>query len=295
MTEDLKKTTLSKDTFNTIRQQLQACEQQLKATNQRLNYEIAERKRIEEALEASNKELRDFIYIISHDLREPLRKISSFGMLLQDSFGSKLEKEDRENLEFMIDGARRMTQMIEALLAYSRINTKAPALEIVDLNETIKKLEQLELATMLEENGGTIEIPQLLPEVLADPDLIKKLLQNLIINGIKYRREGIQPQILIIAERVSEDAVKIELQDNGIGIEKEHNERIFKMFARLHSRQENEGPGAGLAICKKIVEKHGGRIGIESKVGVGSTFWFTLPTSKSSKQEQGKLISSLQA
>jgi len=125
--------------------------------------------------------------------------------------------------------------------------------------------------------------------------LTRQLLQNLIINGIKYRREDIQPRILIRAERITEDKVRIELQDNGVGVDKKHHKDIFKMFIRLHSKQENEGVGTGLAVCKKIVDKYGGQIGIESKVGVGSMFWFTLPESKTVEQEQEKLVSSVKA
>ncbi len=294
MIADLKKITTSVDAVNAPKHQLQADEQQLKATNQRLHHEIAERKRAEEALQISNGELRDFIHMASHDLREPLRKISSFGQLLKESLYGKLENEDQESLGFMIDGAERMTQMIEDLLAYSRVNAKAVVSETVDLNEVVKQLEQLELAALLEETGAIIEIPQPLPKVQADPVLIKQLLQNLIINGIKYRKEAIPPRILMRAEQIAEDAVRMELQDNGIGIAKEHHKHLFKMFTRLHPRQENTGPGTGLAMCKKIVDKSGGQIGVESKIGVGSTFWFILPASKSLEQEQDKLISSVQ-
>ncbi len=294
MIADLKKITTSVDAVNAPKHQLQADEQQLKATNQRLHHEIAERKRAEEARQISNGELRDFIHMASHDLREPLRKISSFGQLLKESLYGKLENEDQESLGFMIDGAERMTQMIEDLLAYSRVNAKAVVSETVDLNEVVKQLEQLELAALLEETGAIIEIPQPLPKVQADPVLIKQLLQNLIINGIKYRKEAIPPRILMRAEQIAEDAVRMELQDNGIGIAKEHHKHLFKMFTRLHPRQENTGPGTGLAMCKKIVDKSGGQIGVESKIGVGSTFWFILPASKSLEQEQDKLISSVQ-
>ncbi len=295
MTADLKKTIISMDAHNTVKQQLQACEQQLKATNQRLHYEIAERKRAEEALHILNGELRDFVHMTSHDLREPLRKISSFGQLLKDSLNGKLENEDQESLEFMVDGAERMTQMIEYLLTYSRVNAKAVVSETLDLNELVMQLEQFELAALLEETGAIIEIPQPLPKVQADPVLINQLLQNLIANGVKYRREDIQPRILIRAEQLAEDEVRIELQDNGVGIEKKDHKRIFKMFMRLHSRQENEGVGTGLAVCKKIVNKHAGQIGVESEVGIGSRFWFTLPSPKSLEQEQSKLISSIEA
>jgi len=231
-------------------------------------------------LEETNRELRDFVYIASHDLCEPLRKISSFGELLKGSLQGKLEEDDRENLEFMIDGAERMTQMIEGLLAYSRLNTSQIRLETVDLNEIVEQLRHLELAAMLEETDGKIEIPQLLPEVAAEPAQARQLMQNLIANGIKYRRQGIPPRIVITAEQLDSDNVRVEVRDNGIGIKAEYQKGIFKMFKRLHSRREYDGAGIGLAVCKKMVEKHNGSIGVESKQGKGSVFWFTLAPAK---------------
>ena len=308
MTVNLQKTTASRDELDAANQQLQASEQQLKASNQQLQAgeqhlkavnqqlesEIAERKKAEEALEASNRELKDFVYIASHDLREPLRKISSFGELLKDSLGGNLNADDQENLEFMIDGAERMTAMIEGLLVYSRLSKNGDAFEAVDLNEIVEQLEQLELAELLEESGAAIAVPQQLPKVQAEPVQIRQLLQNLIANGIKYRREGIQPRVVIRAKQIADGEVRVEVEDNGIGIAKEYEEDVFRMFRRLHSRQEYEGTGIGLAVCKKIVERHNGQIGIESEAGAGSTFWFTLPVSESSGQEQKKLVSSLE-
>jgi len=231
-------------------------------------------------LEEANRELRDFVYIASHDLCEPLRKISSFGELLKDSLGNSLSDDDRENLEFMIDGAERMTQMIQGLLTYSRLNTRQAQPEPVDLNEIVEQLRHLELAVMLEETDGEIEIPQLLPEVAAEPAQARQLMQNLLANGIKYRREGIPPRIVITAEQLDGDSVRVEVRDNGIGIKDEYQRGIFKMFKRLHSRREYDGAGIGLAVCKKIVEKHNGSIGVESKQGEGSVFWFTLAPAK---------------
>jgi PAS domain S-box-containing protein len=244
-------------------------EQKLQALNRDL---IATAKKLEE----SNRQLKDFVYIASHDLREPLRKISSFGGLLQNSLGGSLAKDDLENLNFMIDGAKRMSQMIEGLLAYSRINTQEVPFEVVDLNEIVEQLQQLELAEALEETGGTIEIPQLLPKVQSNPIQIRQLLQNIIVNGIKYRRDQVRPQMVIRAKQIDNDKVRIEVQDNGIGIKPEYHNDIFTMFRRLHSRRKYDGTGIGLAVCKKIVEKHKGQIGVESKYGEGSTFWFTL-------------------
>jgi PAS domain S-box-containing protein len=252
--------------------------------------DITERKRAEKALEASNhdltlavgkleeanRELKDFVYIASHDLREPLRKIYSFSEMLKDSLEEKLDGDDKENLEFMIDGASRMTTMIEGLLTYSRVGTKGKQFGTVDLNEVVEQLEQLELARLLEETGGTIEVPQPLPIVEADAVQMRQLLQNLIANGIKYRRKEVQPQIVISTENIDDDKVKIKVKDNGIGIDDKYHEDIFKMFRRLHSRQEYAGTGIGLAVCKRIVGKHNGQIGVESNPGEGTTFWFTL-------------------
>jgi PAS domain S-box-containing protein len=253
--------------------------------------DITERKRAEEEreallqditksnqkLEAANKELQDFVYVASHDLREPLRKISSFGTLLQDSLKGKLDEDQQENFEFMIDGAQRMQDMIDDLLTYSRLTTRAKPPQQVFLNEVIENLKKLELATLLEETGGTIHIPEPLPPVQADPIQMNQLFQNLIGNGLKFHKEGIPPEITIRAHGVENKMIRIEVEDNGIGIDEQYHEQLFVMFKRLHSRAQYEGTGIGLAVCKKIVERHGGNIGVKSTPGKGSTFWFTLP------------------
>jgi len=234
-------------------------------------------KRINRKLEAANKELQDFVYIASHDLREPLRKISSFGTLIQDSLKGKLDEDQQENLEFMIGGARRMQDMIEALLTYSRLTTRAKPPQQVYLNEVIEDLKKLGLATLLDETQGTIHIPEPLPPVQADPIQMTQLFQNLIGNGLKFHKEGIPPEITIRAQGVENKMIRIEVEDNGIGIDEKYYEQLFTMFKRLHSRAEYEGTGIGLASCKKIVGRHGGNIGVKSTPGKGSTFWFTLP------------------
>ncbi len=227
-------------------------------------------------LERSNKELRDFTYIASHDLREPLRKISAFGQLLQESLKGKLDEDEEENFAFMIDGATRMQQMVDDLLLYSRVTTNAKPSERVDLNEVIEDLKNVELAVQLEETGGVINVPEPLPPVDADPSQIHQLLQNLIGNGLKYSRKGVAPVVTVRSRVVNGNMVRIEVQDNGIGIEEQYCANIFGMFKRLHSREDYEGSGIGLAVCKKIVERHGGEIGVESNPGVGSTFCFTM-------------------
>jgi signal transduction histidine kinase len=294
MIEDMKTTTTSIDDLNAVNQQLRASQQQLERSNAQLNSEVAGRRRIQknmtfvnseleivvEKLKQSNQDLQDFVYIASHDLREPLRKISSFGQLLEDSLGDRLEEDDKENLDFMVDGAGRMTEMIESLLIYSRLNTKKIVLDTVDLNEMIEQFRQLELAMLLEEKNGVIEVPLRLPKVMADTALVRQVVQNLIANGIKYQEEGASPQVVVTTREIEDGKVRIEVADNGIGIKEELHEAIFKMFKRVHTRQKYEGTGIGLAVCKKIVERHGGQIGIESKEGQGSMFWFTLEMAK---------------
>ncbi len=231
-------------------------------------------------LEESNRQLQDFVYIASHDLREPLRKISAFGSLLKISLEGRLTKDNQENLDFMVDGADRMTEMIEALLAYSRIKADDTRLETVDLNKIITQLEQLELAITLEETRGTIEVPRTLPKTKANPVQIRQLLQNLIANGIKYHRNSIPPRIAITAKDIEPNKIRLEIRDNGIGIKKEYYDRIFEMFCRLPSIRKNQGTGIGLALCKKVVQRHGGQIGVESTFGKGSKFWFILPSAE---------------
>jgi len=238
---------------------------------------LQEIRKINRKLEEANKELQDFVYIASHDLREPLRKISSFGTLLQDSLKGKLNEDQQENFEFMIDGARRMQDMIDALLTYSRLTTKAKPPEWVDLNKVIEDLKKLELATMLDETQGAIDVPEPLPSVRADPSQMHQLFQNLIGNGLKFHKEGISPEITIRAHDVDNNMIRIEVEDNGIGIDEKYHGQLFTMFRRLHSQDQYEGTGIGLASCKKIVERHGGNIGVKSTLSRGSTFWFTLP------------------
>jgi len=228
-------------------------------------------------LEGANKELQDFVYVASHDLREPLRKISSFGTLLHDSLKGKLDDDQQENLGFMIDGAQRMQDMIDALLSYSRLTTRAKPLQQVFLDEVIENLKKLELATLLDETRGTINIPEPLPPVQADPFQMNQLFQNLIGNGLKFHQKGVPPEIIIRAHGVDNKMIQIEVEDNGIGIDEKYHEQLFVMFKRLHSPAQYDGTGIGLAICKKIVERHGGNIGVKSTPGKGSTFWFTLP------------------
>ncbi|MHB9070368.1 MAG: sensor histidine kinase, partial [Sedimentisphaerales bacterium] len=204
-------------------------------------------------------------------------KISAFGSMVQKSLSGKIDGDDAENLNFMIDGANRMTKMIEGLLLYSRVSSKAHFAEVVDLNDIVKEIGQLELSVLLEEKHTTIDVPVPLPEVDADPVQIRQLLQNLIANGMKYQAKDNVPHITLTSQPAANGMVRINITDNGIGIKPEFQQAIFVMFKRLHSKNEYEGTGIGLAVCKKIVEKNGGQIGVESEFGKGSTFWFTVP------------------
>ncbi len=248
-----------------------------------------EKEKLNHELEEANQEMKNFVYIASHDLREPLRKVAAFGDMLQKSLGGKLESEDAENLQFMIDGAQRMNKMIEGLLVYSRVSTKTNPPEVVDLNEIVKQLQQLELSIVLQEKQVAMEIPESLPSVAADPVQIRQLMQNLIANGIKYQAKGNIPSITITSKWTGNGTVRINVTDNGIGIKPEYQQAIFVMFKRLHSRSEYEGTGIGLAVCKKIVERHGGQIGIESEYGKGCTFWFTMPVAVTAKVVENKI------
>ena len=280
ITAELEQIGLSSERSHIIKQRLQDGMQELITITQKVGIEATERKRIEKALEASNEELKDFIYITSHDFREPLRKISSFGSILQETLEGKIEPEDREYLGFMIDGAERMNQMIDDLLAYSRINTKTIVFEKVDLNDVVGRLETLDIGHVLEDIGAQIEIPQPLLNVEADPALVRQLFRNLTIHAIQHRKKETLLHIVIRTERIAKDEVKIEFQEHGVDIQTEEDKDIFKMSLQSHSREDYEEAGTGLAVCKKIIDRHGGRIGIESTADSNATFWFILPLSK---------------
>jgi PAS domain S-box-containing protein len=224
-------------------------------------------------LSRSNKELEEFAYVASHDLQEPLRMIASYTQLLSRRYKDKLDKEAEEFIAFAVDGAIRMQKLINDLLSYSRVGTRGKAFSATDLEQVLQTvLTNLKIA--LEESGAQITHDPL-PTVVADSTQMTQLLQNLIGNALKFRGER-APHIHISAQREGAAWV-MGVKDNGIGIEPQYFERIFVIFQRLHTQQEYSGTGIGLAICKKIVERHGGRIWVESKPGQGATFWFTLP------------------
>ncbi len=225
-----------------------------------------------EEMERSNKALEQFAYIASHDLREPLRMIASYAQLLEKNYQSVLDERGEMFLNFLMDGAKRMNLLINDLLTYSRLKKKDEELQLIDLEEVMEEvLTNLEF--IIEENEGVIE-KEPLPKIRGYYSQTVQLFQNLINNAIKFKSEQ-DPHIQIkVKDRMSEYLISI--KDNGIGIAPEYHEQIFQVFQRLHNRNEYEGSGIGLAICKKIVENFGGKIWVESEQGSGSTFWVTL-------------------
>lgn len=210
----------------------------------------------------------------SHDLREPLRMVSSYlGLLERHYAGKEMDVKAKEFMRFASEGALRMRRMIDDLLLYSRIETQGKALQKVDLEEVLAVVLK-DLKRAIEESGASITFDPL-PTVTADRTQMVQVFQNLIGNAVKFRAEE-APQIHVSARR-GNDAWVLSVQDNGIGIDPKHGDRLFLMFQRLHSQEEYEGTGIGLAIVKKIVEHHNGKIWFESEPGKGSTFYFTLP------------------
>ena len=254
-------------------------------------WDVTARKLAEEALEKaaaelarSNKELEQFAYVASHDLQEPLRMITSYTQLIAKRYQEKLDNDAREFMHFAVDGALRMQKLIQGLLEYSRVGTRGRPFEQCDCAQILDgALSNLKLA--IEESGSKIS-RDVMPTVMGDPTQLTQLFQNLIGNGLKFR--GPKPPTIYIgverkqrAEAASLNVAPYEwifqVRDNGIGIEPQYFDRIFIIFQRLHTQEQYPGTGIGLAICKKIVERHGGRIWVESKPGSGTTFHFALP------------------
>jgi PAS domain S-box-containing protein len=227
---------------------------------------------LNEQLRVSNKELEQFAYIASHDLKEPLRMVSSFMQLLEKKYRQQLDDTAKQYIDFAVDGSERMKTLINDLLIFSRIGSEKKFDEKVDLNETLAEAK-LNLMDMINECGAEISAPPL-PRINGNKTQMVQLFQNLLGNAIKYRGEK-KPEIKIgVSDNKNE--FHFSVQDNGIGIEKKYFDKIFIIFQRLHNRSEYPGTGVGLSICKKITEKHGGVISVESDLGKGSTFHFTL-------------------
>ncbi len=225
-------------------------------------------------LARSNSDLEQFAYVASHDLQEPLRKVSSFCQLLQRRYGGQLDERADQYIGFAVDGAQRMQQLINDLLAFSRVGRNTEDFAPVDL-AAVAAVAASQLETTRSEIGGTVEIGEL-PVVSGSQALLRQLLLNLMGNGLKFARADVPPVVRVQAKR-EDDFWRIDVVDNGIGIEPQYADKIFVIFQRLHGRDSYSGTGIGLALAKKIVEFHGGRIALAPSSGPGTTIEFTLP------------------
>ena len=226
------------------------------------------------ALQESNKELEQFAYIASHDMKEPLRMVNSYVTLLGKMYSHKLDERGLEFIEFASDGVKRMDNLIKDLLEYSRIGRTELKKNLISFDDVLLKVMS-NLRFQINEKKVDFDIDVELPRFLANRTQIFMLFQNLISNGIKYNQNE-QP-VISISTIIENDMVQFTIKDNGIGMKKKYLGKIFQVFQRLHGREEYEGTGIGLAVCKRIVKHHGGNIWVESEEGVGSTFQFTLP------------------
>jgi len=243
-------------------------------------HDISERKQAALALakktqelERSNTELEQFAYVASHDLQEPLRMVSSYTQLLARRYQGKLDSDADDFIAYAVDGATRMQRLINDLLTFSRVGSRGKPFEAVDCNRVLQDAMG-DLHAAIEDSGASITHDPL-PTVQADPGQLHQLLLNLLGNAIKFR--GAQKPAIHVSARHQNGEWRFSVRDNGIGIAPEFFERIFVIFQRLHTREEFPGTGIGLAVCKRIVERHHGRIWVESEPGQGSTFWFTIP------------------
>jgi len=248
--------------------------EKLKNTLIDLKKEIIHRTHIEKELQRSNTELEQFASIASHDLKEPLRKIIVFGERLRNRNINNLDVKDINYLDRIQNASNRMQNLINGLLTYSRVTTQAQPFSEIDLNKIINEVLN-DLEVTIKETNAQINIDTL-PSIQADPIQIQQLFQNIIGNALKYRKPDIPPVINVTSKK-NIDNLEISISDNGIGFEEKYVDKVFGIFQRLVTRSEYEGTGIGLSTCKKIVERHGGKIWAHSKLNVGTTFSFTIP------------------
>ncbi|MDD1678498.1 MAG: PAS domain S-box protein [Methanomicrobiales archaeon] len=260
--------------YNEMEDRVKERTKELVEANRSLEMTAEELKRKSEELARSNLELQQFAYIASHDLQEPLRGISGFTELLEKRYKGRLDEKADLYINFILDGTKQMHQVIQDLLEYSRVQTKAVEFGLIDTNLSYEQA-LVNLHGSITRKEAIISKDHL-PEILADGTQITQLFQNLIGNALKFQKPNVIPEIHVSA-RKDGDYWLFSVRDNGIGIESRFSDRIFKIFQRLHAKGEFEGTGIGLAICKRIVERHGGEIYVKSTPGEGSTFFFTIP------------------
>jgi PAS domain S-box-containing protein len=237
------------------------------------NSDIEDYKQAHDSLARSNKELEQFAYVASHDLQEPLRMVASYTQLLAQRYEGQLDDTAKKYIDYAVDGAVRMQQLIQDLLTYSRLNSQAKPPELIDVNNVLLDVFR-NLQVAIDESRASVATGEL-PTVRADASQLQQVFQNLIANGIKFHRDE-PPQVHVSAKDLGQQW-RFSVQDNGIGIEAQYADRVFGIFQRLHTRQEYPGTGIGLTVCKRIVVRHGGKIWFESELGKGTTFFFTLP------------------
>lgn len=247
--------------------------------------DITDRRRTERALElqkddlaASNKELEQFASVIAHDLQEPIRTVTNWTDLFRKDFQAKLPTEANEYLEYIFDGSQRMSQLIQALLSFSRVNKGPSHLTASSFGQIVEEAT-LNLQKQIAESNAEIRVTTSLPILLVDQSQFVQAFQHLIGNAIKFRRLEV-PCIILISAAKEDNAWRFSIEDTGIGIDRRHFGKIFEIFKRLHTREEYPGSGIGLSLVKKIVERHGGKINVTSEVGRGSTFSFLIPEAK---------------
>jgi light-regulated signal transduction histidine kinase (bacteriophytochrome) len=263
---------VSNEELQTSNEELQSTTEELRVSNEELINTQDELNEIIKKLEISNMELEQFAYVASHDLQEPLRMVGSFAQLLERQYKEKLDDDADDYIGFIVEGSHRMKDLIDDLLAFSRLNTEKKDFHKADLNQVLDNVLS-NIKSSIKENDAHITLDTL-PVVRCDSSQIGQVFQNLISNSIKFHQTP--PKVHISAEENDNEWI-LGVSDEGIGIDPAHQQKIFDVFKRLHTREEYAGTGIGLSICKRIVERHNGRIWVESEPRKGANFYFTLP------------------